>query len=221
MDYRAVRQNMVENQIRPNRVTDAAVIAAMADVPREMFVPDDVAGIAYVDEAAPLGDGRYLMEPLLLARILQGAQISADDVVLSIGCGTGYAAAVLAKVAKAVVAVEVNNELAEKAGALMVELGIDNAVVIEDTLADGYAKQAPYDAIVFCGAVEEVPDAVLDQLAEGGRLVSVVAPAGQSGAAMGKAVVMQKFGAAVSSVELFDAGTPLLPGFSKEKAFEF
>tara|TARA_B100000315_G_scaffold260039_1_gene318929 strand:- start:5284 stop:5940 length:657 start_codon:yes stop_codon:yes gene_type:complete len=218
MDYQAVRQNMVENQIRPNRVTDAAVIAAMADVPREMFVPEDVAGIAYVDEAAPLGDGRYLMEPLLLARILQGAQISADDVVLSIGCGTGYAAAVLAKVAKAVVAVEVSNELAEKASALMVELGIDNAVVIEDTLADGYAKQAPYDAIVFCGAVEEVPGAVLDQLAEGGRLVSVVAPAGS---AMGKAVVMQKFGASVSSVELFDAGTPLLPGFSKAKAFEF
>ena len=115
MDYQAVRQNMVEHQIRPNRVTDAGVIAAMAEVPREMFVPEEVASIAYVDEAAPLGDNRYLMEPSLLARILQGAKISSDDVVLSIGCGTGYAAAILAKVAKAVVAVEVSSELAEKA----------------------------------------------------------------------------------------------------------
>ena len=115
MDYQAVRHNMVENQIRPNRVTNAAVIDAMEEIPREKFVPEESAGIAYVDEAAAIGDGRYLMEPSLLARILQEANVSEDDLVLNIGCGTGYSAAVLAKISKAVVAVEENSGFAEKA----------------------------------------------------------------------------------------------------------
>jgi protein-L-isoaspartate(D-aspartate) O-methyltransferase len=215
MDYQAVRHNMVENQIRPNRVTNAAVIDAMEEIPREKFVPEESAGIAYVDEAAAIGDGRYLMEPSLLARILQEANVSKDDLVLNIGCGTGYSAAVLAKISKAVVAVEENSGFAEKASALMVELGIDNAVIIEDSLADGYAKQAPYDVIVISGAVEEVPQMLLDQLVEGGRLVSVL-----TGGPIGKVVVTQKIGESISNIEAFDAGTPLLPGFRKEKAFE-
>ena len=221
MDYQAVRHNMVENQIRPNRVTDAGVIDAMAEIPREKFVPEEAAGIAYVDEATLIGEGRFLLAPMLLARLLQTAQISEDDLVLNIGCGSGYSAAVLARMAKAVVAVEVNQALAEKASALMVELGIDNAVVIEEVLAGGYAKQAPYDAIVINGAVEEVPQAILDQLADDGRLVGVVANVGAAGSAMGKAVMMTKIGGLISTTEAFDAGTPHLPGFSKAKVFEF
>jgi len=218
MSYQAVRQNMVENQIRPNRVTDVAVIDAMSEIPREKFVPENTAGIAYVDEAAALGEGRYLMAPMLLARLLQEANISEDDLVLNIGCGTGYSAAVLAQIAKAVVAIEVNAGLADKASALMVELGIDNAVIVEDTLADGYAKQAPYDVVVFGGAVEAVPSAIIDQLADGGRLIAVVA---EVGAAMGKVRIMTKFGETISDSEIFDAGTPHIPGFNKEKVFEF
>ena len=219
MDYQVVRHNMVENQIRPNRVTDAAVIEAMAEIPREKFVAEDAAGIAYVDEATLIGEGRYLMAPMLLARLLQEAQISEDDLVLNIGCGSGYSAAVLARMTKAVVAVEVNRALAEKAGALMVELGIDNAVVVEETLAGGYAKQAPYDVIVFSGAVEQIPQSILDQLAEGGRLVAVIVEAGA--AAIGRAVLMTKIGGAISSIDVFDASTPSIPGFSKAKVFEF
>ncbi len=221
MDYQAVRHNMVENQIRPNRVTNAAVIEAMSEIPREKFVPENAAGIAYVDAVAALGEGRYLMAPMLLARILQEAKISGEDLVLNIGCGSGYSAAVLAHIAKAVVAIEVNSQLAEKAAALMVDLGIDNAVIVEETLAGGYAKQAPYDAIIFGGAVEEVPAVILDQLAEGGRLVAVVAELGAASAVRGKVKVMTKFGGTVSNVDAFDAGTPHLPGFNKEKVFEF
>lgn len=221
MDYQAVRHNMVENQIRPNRVTKDAIIAAMEEIPREKFVPEESAGIAYVDQAILIGEGRYLMAPMLLARILQEAEISEDDLVLNIGCGTGYSAAVLARIAKAVVAVEVNKSLADKATALMVELGIDNAVVVEETLAGGYAKQAPYDVIVFSGAVEQVPDSILDQLADGGRLLSVVAKISAGGPSMGKVVVMTKYGETISKSEAFDAAAPHLPGFNKKKVFEF
>ena len=221
MDYQAARHNMVENQIRPNRVTNGAIIEAMAEIPREKFVSEESVGIAYIDQATLIGEGRYIMAPLLLACILQEAKVSEDDLVLNIGCGTGYSAAVLARIAKAVVAVEVNGALADKATALLVELGIDNAVVVEETLAGGYAKQAPYDAIVFNGAVEEVPDSILDQLADGGRLITVIANAGAGGAAMGKAVVMTNLGGSISRVEAFDATTPHLPGFNKEVVFEF
>ena len=221
MDYQAVRHNMVENQIRPNRVTNAAIIDAMAEIPREKFVPESAAGVAYVDEAALIGEGRYLMAPMLLARLLQEAKVSEDDLVLNIGCGSGYSAAVLARIAKAVVAVEVNEALAAQASALMVELGIDIAVIVEETLAGGYAKQAPYDAIVFGGAVEQIPQVILDQLADGGRLVAVVASLGAAGTAMGKVVVMTKIGDVISHIDAFDAATPPIPGFNKEKVFEF
>jgi protein-L-isoaspartate(D-aspartate) O-methyltransferase len=221
MDYIAARHNMVESQIRPNHVTNADVIDAMGAIPREKFVPNDVAGVAYADAALLIGEGRYLMAPMLVARLLQDAHISKNDLVLNIGCGSGYSVAVLARIAKAVVAVEVDRVLAERAGASMVELGVDNAMVVEAALATGYAKQSPYDAIFFDGAVEEIPQIIFDQLAEGGRLVAVIACVGSAGRSTGKAMVMTKISGKISKTNIFDVVTPYLPGFFKEKAFEF
>ncbi len=217
MDYAAVRHNMVESQIRTNDVTSTAIIAAMEEIPREKFVPDDKAGIAYIDEAIAVSDGRYLMEPMVLARLLQAAQIEESDVILDIGCGTGYSSAVLANLAGTVVAVEEDSDLAQKATSLLTELGIDNAAVIEAPLTSGYGKQSPYDVIVFSGAVEEIPQAVVDQLAEGGRLICILA----KGDGLGRGTLLVKNGDSVLERELFDAGSPVLPGFAKKSAFTF
>ena len=215
MDYPAARQHMVESQIRPNRVTDSRIISAMGEIPRETFVPKPLLGVAYVDEVLALGNGRQLLAPMVLARLLQTAEIQSGDVVLDVGCGSGYSAAVLARLASIVVALECDPELAAIAARNVAELEIDNVAVVEGPLGDGWAKQGPYDVIVFDGAVNDVPLAVLDQLAEGGRLVAVMA-----GNGIGKATLVTRFGATLSRRQVFDAAAPCLPGFAAEPTFE-
>jgi protein-L-isoaspartate(D-aspartate) O-methyltransferase len=216
-DFDQCRRNMVENQLRPNKVTDRRVLAAMGAVPRERFIDEAHRGIAYVDEDIPLGDGRCLIEPMVLARLLQSAEIGPDDVVLDIGCGSGYTAAVCAKIAATVVAVESDPRLAAQATGLMEELEIDNVVVVEAPLATGYARQAPYDVIIFSGAVPDLPEEVLGQLAEGGRLVAVTAEE----STLGQAVLARECGGVVSRRVLFDASVPILPGCAKAPGFVF
>lgn len=218
MDYAAARHNMVENQIRTNRVTDPRIVATMDALPRELFVPKQLRGIAYVDEDLDLGNGRYLMEPLVLARLLQAAELRPEDVVLDVGCGTGYSTAVLARVASTVVALESDSDLAEAAASLLAELGMDNAVVVTGPLADGYPAQSPYDVIVLGGAVAEIPTALCDQLAEGGRLVAVVTG---PGTAVGKATLVTRVAGTLSRRIIFDAGSPYLPGFAPVPGFTF
>ncbi len=215
MDFEAARLNMVESQIRPNEVTDPLIIEAMSQMPREAFVPERLAGVAYVDEALAVGNGRYLMEPMVLARLLQAAEIQAEDLALVIGCGSGYSAAVLARLAGTVVAIEATAELVDQASETLASLGIDNAAVIEAPLTDGYPKQAPYDVILFGGAVSEVPRHLTDQLADGGRLVAVAAKS----TGLGHGVLVTRHGASVVEREIFDAGTPLLPGFEPVPTF--
>ena len=219
--YDAARTNMVENQVRPNKVTDDRVLGAMAAIPRERFVPEKFAGIAYVDEDIAVSDGRYLMEPMVLARLLQAAAIEASDVVLDIGCATGYSTAVLARLADTVVAVESDAELAEKAIALMTELDADNTAVVIGEHSEGYAKQAPYDVIVVEGAVDEVPRALSDQLVEGGRLVAVVTGGDEGAHRVGRATLLRRMRGALSSRVLFDAAVPPLPGFTIDRGFVF
>ena len=219
--YDTARANMVENQVRPNRVTDVRVLAAMAAIPRERFVPEKFAGIAYVDEDIAVGDGRYLMEPMVLGRLLQAAAISPTDVVLDIGCATGYSTAVLARLADTVVAVESDTELAEIAIALMTELDADNTAVVTGEHVEGYAKQAPYDVIVVEGAVDEVPRALSDQLVEGGRLVAVVTGSDEGANRVGRATLLRREQGALSSRVLFDAAVPPLPGFAVDRGFVF
>lgn len=215
MDYAVARRNMIDGQIKPNRVTDPAVVAALSEVPREAFAPKHMRAVAYVDEALPIGRDRYLMEPMVLARLLQAAEVQPTDIALVIGTGTGYSAAVLARLANTVVALESDAQLAGQATATLAGLGIDNVVFTEGSLGRGYPAQAPYDVILFGGAVAEVSPAILDQLAEGGRLVTVVG----SRSELGRATLYQRTGGRVASRVLFDAGTPLLPGFGPKTDF--
>lgn len=220
MDYAVARHNMVESQIRTNRITDPRVVDAMEDLPREAFVPKALAGVAYVDEALPVGGGRYMMEPLIIAQLAQAAQIDADDVVLQIGSGGGYMAAVLSRLASTVVVVEADADLVAGANTRFGDLGIDTAAVVRGALTEGYPDQAPYDVILFNGAVVEVPEAVLRQLADGGRCVAVV-DAGVPGTGTGKVTRFTRTGGAFGRVEIADASTPLLPGFETAPGFIF
>ena len=216
MNFAAARYNMVESQIRPNRVTDEKLIAAFAKIPREEFVPRQLRGVAYVDEAVSLGEGRHLMEPMVLARLIQTAAPAAGDLALVVGCGTGYGAAILSHLVGAVVALEHDPGLAQQATQTLGTLGIDTVAVIAGALDKGCPDQAPFDVILFDGAVPEIPETIASQLAEGGRLVAVVA-----GSRIGKATLVTRRRGVLTSREVFDAGTPILPGFQRKSAFVF
>lgn len=216
MDYAAARHNMVEGQIRPSAVTDTLVIDAMADIPRELFVPKNMRGIAYVDEDLDLGNGRCLMDPTVLARLLQSAEIEKTDVVLDIGCGTGYSTAVLSRIASTVVAVEPDADFNARASATLSELSIDNVAVISADLTVGCPDQGPFDVIILGGSVEEIPQDLLNLLAEGGRLLAVL-----NKGRVGVATMITRSGEALGERSLFDASIPALPGFAKPAAFVF
>ncbi|MEL0106153.1 MAG: protein-L-isoaspartate O-methyltransferase [Rhodospirillaceae bacterium] len=216
MDYAEARLNMVENQIRTNRVTDPLIIKAMGELPREAFVPGEKAGIAYIDEDIEIAPGRYLMEPMVLARLLQAAEITESDVVLDIGCGTGYASAVLSHMANTVVALESDAGLAAQATETLSALEIDTVAVVEGALSAGAPKQAPYDVIFIGGAVAEVPQAIAGQLAEGGRLVAVT-----NKKSIGTGALITNHRGILTRRDLFDAATPFLPGFEPAPEFVF
>lgn len=217
INFEQCRRNMVERQLRTNKVTDEGVLSAMGRIPREVFTGPEYDGIAYVDEDLPIGYGRYLMEPMVLARMLQAARIGADDVILDIGCGSGYTAAVCAQMGATVVAVESDPRLAADATRIMSELEADNVVVVVGTLKDGYQAQAPYDVIVFSGSVPEIPEAVQGQLSDGGRLVAVL----MDDEGPGRAVVAENSGGRIETRTICEASIPRLPGFEREKGFVF
>ena len=216
MDYASARRNMVESQLRPNKVTDPALLDALTAVPRELFVPEPLRSVAYVDEDIPLGRGRFLMEPMILGRLLELAAVRPSDVALVIGAGLGYSAAVLARVAGRVVALEGDPEFVQQAAPVLQTLGVSNVALVEGPLAEGAPRQAPFDVILFDGAVDRVPPAILDQLAEEGRLVAVIRTAG-----IGRATLMTRQAGIVASRVAFDAAVPRLPGFEPAPAFVF
>ena len=217
-DYAIARQKMIENQIRPNKVTDPRILDAFERVPREQFVPRSHQSIAYADEDLHLGDGRYLIEPMILARLVQTALPDENDVALDIGCCTGYSTAVLSQLVSSVVAVESDEALVNTGNQNLADLEIDNAAIVHGPLRDGYPKQKPYSLILIAGGVEEVPEALLNQLTPTGRLVTVLHDGpGQ----IGRAVLFERVGGVTSRRVIFDAGTPLLPGFAKEQGFVF
>ena len=209
---------MVDSQLRPNKVTDAALIAAMRKSPRELFGPRHLQGFAYVDEDIALGRGRWLREPIIIARLIQESEPLKTDVVLDIGCNTGYTTAVLGHLAGMVVGLEIDEQLAKEADKLLHDLDVVNAVVVrQQNLREGYAQQGPYNIILINGSVPAVPDVIRAQLAEGGRLVTVLSEKGN----MGTAIVMTRHGDNFSTRVLFDAATPTLTGFEAHKKFVF
>ena len=221
-DFDAMRHNMVESQIRPNKVVDPRLIAALSTLPRERFVPENFAGVAYVDEDLQIAPGRYLMEPAVLAQMIQAANIADADTVLDVGCGTGYSTAVIAQLAGTAIGLESDDALNARASELLVELGIDNAVVVSGDLAAGHSGQAPYDVIILNGAVPNVPEALLGQLAENGRLVAVLAdPALRDRSHAGRVTMFLRSPSGVAQRPLFDAAVPALPGFARETGFVF
>ncbi|CAA7617300.1 Protein-L-isoaspartate carboxylmethyltransferase [Candidatus Terasakiella magnetica] len=217
MDFAAARHMMVENQIRTNGVHATLVAKAISTTPREVFLAKAMRGFAYVDEDLPIGGGRFMIEPLVLARLLQAADVKASDVVLTIGDASGWGAAVLSRLASTVVALEQDGEFIARAAAALSELGVDNVALVQGDLTEGYPAQAPYDVIVFAGAVADIPQGIARQLADGGRLVAVV----NEGAGMGKGGLTARVGDSFGRRVMFDAGTAYLPGFKPAPGFVF
>ena len=219
MNFEAARIKMVDNQIRTTDVTSHSVLSAFLSVPREEFVPAKMRELAYIDAPIELIGGdqpRYLMEPSPLAKLLQLGQISKSDVVLEIGCGTGYTSALLSLLAGSVVALESDETLVATATATLTRLGYDNIAVVNGELTKGYAAEAPYDVIFVNGAVETIPAALFDQLRDGGRLIAVE---GFGNASRAKLYVRES--GRTSERADFNTAVKPLPGFRRERSFVF
>ncbi len=213
-DYTDLRTVMVDCQVRPSDVTKFPIIEAMLAIPREVFVPSDKREVAYAGDHVDLGGGRVVFDPRVLAKMLDIVDIKPDELVLEIGCGLGYGTAVMARMAEAVIAVEEDENLVREAEANLVSQSADNAYVVQGELAKGAAKHGPYDLAVFSGSVEQVPDAIADQLKDGGRIVAVFADN-----MAGSCMLGIKTGRKIAWRTMFDATAPILPGFRKSQEF--
>jgi protein-L-isoaspartate(D-aspartate) O-methyltransferase len=218
-DFAAARRMMVDSQVRTSDVTDQRIIAAMQDLPRERFVPERNASLAYLDLDVAVTSGtpaRRLLKPMVLAKLVHAAEIGPQDRVLDVACATGYSTALLARLARNVVALEEDATLGRHARENLAAVGAVNAEVVSGALPDGWQAGAPYDVIFVNGAAEVVPDRLLRQLAPGGRLVGVVGHPPAS-----KAVLYLASGGQASALPIFDAAAPPLPGFAEPPAFVF
>jgi protein-L-isoaspartate(D-aspartate) O-methyltransferase len=219
-DFYEQRLNMVESQVRPSDVTDLRIVRAMLEVPRERFVPAEFASIAYFDGPVPAaprpirGEPRSLLPARTFAKLVQLAEVGPHSAVLDVGCATGYSTAVLARLAQRVVAVEADRDLARAAVALLQELGVGNAKVVEGPLAAGAPAEGRFDAILLNGAVPAVPPALLEQIADGGRLVAML----RKGPVC-RAHVWRRSGKVVDGQPAFDGEAAPLPGFEVPAEF--
>jgi len=213
-DFARRRTTMVDTQVRPSDVTRFPIIEAMLSVPRELFVPSDRRDAAYVGEHVDLGNNRVVLDPRTLAKLLEVADIQPDEMVLDVGPGLGYSSALAGHMAEAVIALEESAEMVAEAEKALAEAGADNVAVVEGTLAEGAAKHGPYDVILVQGAVEHMPDALTDQLKEGGRIVAIFAEG-----TLGVARVGYRIDGDISWRFSFNAGAPVLPGFEARRAF--
>lgn len=214
-DFATRRTMMVDTQVRPSDVTKFPIIDAMLTVPREDFVPAAQREAAYVGENLDLGQGRVLLEPRTLAKMLDALAITPAELVLDIGCAMGYSAAVISHMAEAVVAVEEDEAMATEAQEALVEAGSDNVVVHVGPLAEGAAAHGPYDVVLIQGGVMQVSDTLLDQLKDGGRIAALFMDG-----ALGEVRIGYKRGGQVSWRMAFNAAAPVLPGFEREVAFQ-
>jgi len=215
MDFAAARRKMVASQIRTSEVTDPVVVEAMGAVPRELFLPVASRPFAYIDEDIALGKGRYLIESVVLARLLQLADLQTTDKALIIAAGTGYSAAVMSRLVASVTALESDAALAEHAKQALAQVAPQVRVVTGE-LKSGWPQNSPYDVILVDGAVSELPNGLKPQLADGGRLVCIVREG-----PVGRATLISRSGDSYGARQEFDAMTPALPGFEKQPKFVF
>lgn len=217
MDSAIQRKNMVDSQVRPNDVTDRRIARAMLEVPREAFVPASRRAVAYMDGNLPLSGGRsarVLLAARTLAKMMQQLELGDGAVVLDLAPATGYSTAVLARIARQVVAVESDTALAETAKSTLASIGVANAEVVAGPIGEGLPARGPYDAILLGGKVSDVPAALLNQLKDGGRLVGIVDVDG-----VGKACEWRRYAMSFDRRMLFDAEAPMLPGFERKMEF--
>jgi len=205
---------MVDTQVRPSDVTKFPIIEAMLHVPREVYLPAGLREIAYVGENIAVGHGRVMLDPRTLAKMLDALDLQREDVVLDLGCVQGYTTAVIARLVEFVVAVEPQEDWSHEAQSTLSEQGVDNAAVITGDLTQGAAKSGPYDAIIIQGAVQQVPDTLLAQLKDGGRIAAVFAEG-----ALGVVRIGHKLDGRVDWRLAFNAGAPVLDGFHAQDAF--
>ena len=216
VDYAARRTMMVDTQIRPNEVTKYPVIEAFLNVPREAFLPARAAELAYLGENVPVVPGRVLLEPRSIGKMLDALNVQPGELVMDLACGYGYASALLARMAGAVVAVEDSADLVREAETRLAAADAHNVAVVEAPLTAGAPAQGPYDAIFVGGAVEEIPDGISAQLREGGRIVAIFME-GQ----LGTARLGHMIDGRVNWRYAFNASAPLLPGFARAAGFVF
>ena len=213
-DFAALRTVMVDTQVRPQDVTKFNIIEAMLSVAREAYLPDDLRAVAYVGGDIALDGGRVVLEARTQGKMLDALDIQPDELVLDLGCGLGYSAAVLAHLAEAVVAVEEVESLSSEAQSILSGQGVDNVAVIEGPLAQGSAKHGPYDVIVIEGGVEQVPAALTDQLKDGGRIAAIFMDG-----ALGECRIGHKLDGKMNWRMAFNATAPVLTGFTREAGF--
>lgn len=211
--FETMRRAMVASQLRTNAVNDARVVAAMGNVPRERFVPGDAAKFAYLDKAVPLGGGRALNLPMATGRLLTEAGVRPGDRALLVGAATGYTAALLGRLAGSVVALEEDADLLARAPE---EAAAANIEYVQGPLADGWLAGAPYDLIVLDGAVEFIPAALVEQLADGGRLAAAIVERGVTRLGIGR-----RAGSGFGMTMFADAEAVPLPGFARRPEFSF
>ncbi len=220
MNFHAARLNMVEGQVKPNKVTDKALIDIFRSLPKEDFFPENAKSLAYSDECVEIFEGRYALSPMVFARMLQEVDIKKHEVVLDVGCLTGYSTAVMAQLAEMVIGLAQNDEIAKLAEESLQHEDYCNTVIASGDLNNGLEKQSPYDVIFINGAISEIPEALLRQLNNGGRLVCVWKEEAERSCS--KAVLFLKdLEGQITKKELFDADVPFIPGFEPKKAFSF
>ena len=213
-DFAQSRTTMVDTQVRPSDVTKFPIIEAMLSVPREDFVPDARREAAYAGEQIALAPGRVILDPRLMSKILDAVDIQPNELVLDLGPGLGYSSALIARMAEAVIAVEEDADLAREAERALSEISADNAAVVEGALAEGAGKHGPYDVILLQGAVQNIPETLIQQLKDGGRIAALFVEG-----AHGELRLGYKVDGKVSWRFMFNASAPVLPGFEAKREF--
>ena len=218
MDFKIARKNMVENQIRTNKVTSLNVINAFLDVPREKFVPDALQEISYVDEDIQLSRNRFMMKPMILARLFQSLNLKGNENILHVGSNSGYGSAILSRMCSSVISLEADKKLFETSIHTFSNMGFDNVVPLHGSMENGVEKEAPFDIIFIEGSIETEPKSLFGQLNENGKLIAIIRPANIK---IGKAKLFFKISNEIGLENLFDAQVSKLSIFKSKNKFSF